>query len=637
MPIDYVSGLGKLPDPMGDINRMMMQRMGMEQAQLQNETMRAQLSEAQRKQERVTQFETAAAGALKDPTAANISNLMITNPEYADEIKKGWDIRDGAARQTDLTQLGEIYSAGSNGRYDLAAKAARRRYDADVAAGQADESDLQLITALESGDPAQQKAALGMVGVNLAAATGIDHFGTVYGALNKGKDGFTLQAGDVRYDSEGKVIVQSPYLKDADGAVYERTGNSGGAAGGPATSNFGDFWSGFLKKTEGGYADRDGASGAPVNFGVNQKANPDVDVKSLTEDKAVGILDERYWKASGADKLPPALAAVHGDTAVNMGVGASKRLLVKSGGDPEKYLQLREARYRSIGGKDLGVWLNRNNALREYIGAQDGAAPAASNDAPPGYRRLTAAKRETPPSGFRWTADGNLEKIEGGPADTATGAVRMTPAEVAAEGLPPGVVYYRGKDGKPEAVSGQDTRQTSGRPVPPAVEAKAKPLIDTRDAFERLSQTWKPEFGGYTVTGSASNWVQGKFGTGPEGQRDWWADFKSMDNVVRNDLFGSALTVGETAAYKATTISQDMAPSEIKKNLDRRLSIVRKAVDRTKNFMVKNKFDPDAVEALFAPLGGAAPVTRIRSVQEYSALPKGTAYIDPQGNRRMKR
>ena len=146
-----------------------------------------------------------------------------------------------------------------------------------------------------------------------------------------------------------------------------RPGDPTGPQGG-----FDAFYSGFLAPHEGGYSASDG-NGSPVNFGINQGANPDIDVKALTPDQAKNILKDRYWLASGADQLPPDLAAVVGDTAVNMGVQASKDLLAESGGDAKKYLSLREQRYRDIAANDpskagnLPTWLKRNADLESYI------------------------------------------------------------------------------------------------------------------------------------------------------------------------------------------------------------------------------------------------------------------------------
>jgi len=135
---------------------------------------------------------------------------------------------------------------------------------------------------------------------------------------------------------------------------------------------FDRFYSSFVANHEGGYTENDG-NGAPANFGINQGANPDVDVLALSQAQAEFILYERYWLASGADQLPAGLAAVHGDTAINLGVRAATELLAQSGGDPNTYLDLRDERYHAIAWANpdktnyLSVWLKRNEDLRDLV------------------------------------------------------------------------------------------------------------------------------------------------------------------------------------------------------------------------------------------------------------------------------
>ena len=74
----------------------------------------------------------------------------------------------------------------------------------------------------------------------------------------------------------------------------------------------------FVFKHEGGYVSND-SNGSPANYGINQAANPDVNVKSLTKDDAAQLYKQRYWDAIGGDQLPPKTALVAFDTAVNMG------------------------------------------------------------------------------------------------------------------------------------------------------------------------------------------------------------------------------------------------------------------------------------------------------------------------------
>ena len=129
----------------------------------------------------------------------------------------------------------------------------------------------------------------------------------------------------------------------------------------------------FVLDAEGGFVAKDGVSGAPANFGINQRANPDIDVANLTKEQAADIYRERYWNEIGASDLPPALAAAAFDTAVNMGVGTAKRLLAAAGGNPQRLLELRRAEYERIAAsnpeqqKFLKGWMNRVNKLEKFI------------------------------------------------------------------------------------------------------------------------------------------------------------------------------------------------------------------------------------------------------------------------------
>jgi hypothetical protein len=115
-----------------------------------------------------------------------------------------------------------------------------------------------------------------------------------------------------------------------------------------------------------------------VNFGINQGANPDLDVKNAdpgpgraTSPRTAISRPQRRRQVAA---LP--LAAVQFDTAINMGVDEAKNLLAKSNGDVKTYLALREARYREIAknpakAKDLPTWLQRNADLSNFVSGGD--------------------------------------------------------------------------------------------------------------------------------------------------------------------------------------------------------------------------------------------------------------------------
>lgn len=136
-------------------------------------------------------------------------------------------------------------------------------------------------------------------------------------------------------------------------------------------------------QAEGGFVNDAADRGGATNFGISSRANPDVNVANLTPEAAKAIYRERYWNAIDADALPPAMQGPAFDAAVNQGVGWTKAALREAGGDPAKFLALREARYREIVANDpsqakfLRGWLNRLDRF------DAGPRPAYTADAAP--------------------------------------------------------------------------------------------------------------------------------------------------------------------------------------------------------------------------------------------------------------
>jgi len=60
--------------------------------------------------------------------------------------------------------------------------------------------------------------------------------------------------------------------------------------------------------------------GGYTRFGLSERAHPGVDVRNLTPGAAERIYRKLYWNPIQADSLPPALAIVLFDAAVNLGV-----------------------------------------------------------------------------------------------------------------------------------------------------------------------------------------------------------------------------------------------------------------------------------------------------------------------------
>lgn len=152
----------------------------------------------------------------------------------------------------------------------------------------------------------------------------------------------------------------------------------------------------------------------------------------------------------------------------------------------------------------------------------------------------------------------------------------------------------------------------AGKPLPAWASNPYEQQIGVLSGVAGGLNRFKDEYAGNTVTGGLENTIQGSFSSfGSEGQRDWWAQFGSTDNVIRNDLFGAALTDSEKAAYAATTVNPSMDPNEVRKNLKSRRDILSSALTRKTNFLKAQGYSKDAIEALageYAQELGAAVV-----------------------------
>ena len=499
-------------------------------------------------------------GSIDPRDATAVSRVMMQFPEYSEKIKAGWDVGDEASNRANLLSLSDVYGKAASGDFAAAAKTARRRLEADKAAGLADEEDETFVANLESGDPARQKEALAQLGVQLAAVTGPDKFAATYGALTKGDEGYTLTPGSMRFDSAGNLVASAPtapQYREVDGALIEIPGSGPIQAPGRygATEESDALFARVIRQESGGQ-----------QFGSNGRP--------LTSPKgAIGIaqvMPKTGPEAAQLAGLPWNPAKFRNDAEYNMALGKAYF---------EKQLS------------DFG----------------DPALATAAYNAGPGRVKIAIKKggdnwiNHVPEETQKYVAN-VVGKPQGGPrvlyqAPPKAAAARMTPEEVAAEGLDPNTVYYRNKEGIPQAVSGQSGK--TFRQVPDSTAKRVTGNVEIRDSLQRALTGFEDDFGGNAVTGGLENQLQAVFGSGTPGQRQWWADFQSTDNQIRNDLFGSALTATEKAAYEATTISPRMSPKTIRENLTKRKAIIDKALNRQANFLKKNKYDPEAVDALF--------------------------------------
>lgn len=81
-----------------------------------------------------------------------------------------------------------------------------------------------------------------------------------------------------------------------------------------------------ILRNEGGYVNHPSDPGGETNFGICKRNYPDLDIKNLTEDQAIGIYFKDYWQRMN-------LHGIRSESAVlelfDMGVNAGLRTAVK--------------------------------------------------------------------------------------------------------------------------------------------------------------------------------------------------------------------------------------------------------------------------------------------------------------------
>lgn len=121
-----------------------------------------------------------------------------------------------------------------------------------------------------------------------------------------------------------------------------------------------------------------------------------------------------------------------------------------------------------------------------------------------------------------------------------------------------------------------------------------------------FADTFQDRFAGYKapVIGNAAM-TAGRFlpesivGPNMTEGATWWQGYDRFKNVVRNDLFGSALTTNEQAAFERADINAGMTPEQIRKNLATQQAIAENGLKRKANALIQSGFDPKAIGATF--------------------------------------
>lgn len=220
----------------------------------------------------------------------------------------------------------------------------------------------------------------------------------------------------------------------------------------------------------------------------------------------------------------------------------------------------------------------------QTFGLQQQNAARSQENADRNYNLAAgAATRRDIPTGYRMSADGTrLEIIPGGPADPAViGAV----AQAKGEGRPP-------------------------RPLPTSAVNDLVQNGAMASTIGQLNDTFKPDYAGQPVIGEAANLWGRTFGGSAAPQAEWWQNYQGQKNLVRNKLFGSALTAPEKSEFEKADISPGMSPQVIQANLARQKEVATRAAQKLARAYLSQGYSTEVIEgALGIPLGNLGITT----------------------------
>lgn len=120
------------------------------------------------------------------------------------------------------------------------------------------------------------------------------------------------------------------------------------------------------------------------------------------------------------------------------------------------------------------------------------------------------------------------------------------------------------------------------KPLPSRMEGVIAGLGSQLDKTIGLAEAFNDDYFGYGVgaAGRAANLFTEATGIGDQGRVDWWKQYDAMNNIVRNQLFGSALTANEQRLWEQSVISPGTSPAVARRYLDTQVGLLRKATER---------------------------------------------------------
>lgn len=239
------------------------------------------------------------------------------------------------------------------------------------------------------------------------------------------------------------------------------------------------------------------------------------------------------------------------------------------------------------------------NMERERLALAKRSADRADDPTPAGY-----VKDPTAPGGYRGIGPNDPANIEAAAAAKARAAAATANNDFVAGierrkkaaadlGLAEGTPEYQ------QYVATETFSRPKPRDLPTSVVKDMNEKGGLLEDFTRLDNGFKDEYGGFKTAfaGDTVNTIARNTGIGNEERAQWWQDYQNQKNIVRNKLFGSALTATEKAEFDKANIHPGMTPGTIRENLRLQRDAQRRAAAKLVNTYSKMGYSQEQIEA----------------------------------------
>ena len=313
-----------------------------------------------------------------------------------------------------------------------------------------------------------------------------------------------------------------------------------------------------------------------------------------------GLISQARVKRAEADAIANAPGAL-----VKLGLPADLATVLQAGWDPTKL---------SGYSGDMQEQGFRGDAASRALAGDWGGANAALMGVASGPQQLAKIESQNLLGNVFLEGGGGVTTTDQGRAGMAANAAQARASDASAANSYASAARTRQATGIDSAEfgmkrAGQWNPDGATKSAAAVGRALSAPTINklTSDAekaalLTNLSGSFQEDYAGNGMGGQFENiagrlgWTGGMTGATP-GQAEWWQQYDRNKNVIRNELFGAALTPSEQAEFDKADINPNMSPAIIKKNLATQHRVLEEGLRRQARVWAAQGYNQDALRA----------------------------------------